>query len=130
MPITPKVLAFLFLTSASCLRADPFDQTLYDQKARTYSPQESMALMEIQDGYSIELVASEPMVEEPAALAWDGDGKLYVAELNTYMQEIDGKNQHEPVCRVVLLEDTDDDGVMDKRSVFVDKLVLPRMIQP
>lgn len=107
-----------------------FDQKLYDQKARVYPPEESMALMELQDGYSVELVASEPMVEEPAAMAWDGDGKLYVAELNTYMQDIDGKNEHAPVCRVVLLEDTDDDGKMDKRSVFVDKLVLPRMIQP
>ena len=32
----------------------------------------------------VELVAAEPMIEEPASIAWDGDGKLYVAELNTY----------------------------------------------
>ena len=118
------------LALALYVQATPFDQELYDQKARTYSPKESMDLMEIEEGYSVELVACEPMVDEPAALAWDGDGKLYVAELNTYMQDIDGKNQHAPVCRVVLLEDTDDDGMMDKRTVFVDKLVLPRMIQP
>ena len=127
-----KTLPFILLSliSVDLAKAIPFDQKLYNQKARTYSPHESMALMELQDGYSVELVAAEPMVEEPAALAWDGDGKLYVAELNTYMQDIDGRNQHEPVCRVVLLEDTDQDGAMDKRSVFVDKLVLPRMIQP
>ena len=110
--------------------AAPFDQKLHDQKARTYSPEESMAMIEMQPGYRLELVAHEPMVEEPAAMAWDADGKLYVAELNTYMQDIDGKNQHDPVCRVVLLDDTDGDGVMDKRSVFVDGLKLPRMIQP
>lgn len=123
---------FLVLISLNLLTAmaADFNQQLYNEKARVYSPEESMALMELQDGYSVELVAAEPMVEEPAALAWDGDGKLYVAELNTYMQDIDGKNEHDPVCRVVLLEDTDDDGKMDKRSVFVDKLVLPRMIQP
>jgi mono/diheme cytochrome c family protein/glucose/arabinose dehydrogenase len=124
------LIAFISLVLASPLSAAPFDQRLYNQKGRTYSPKESMALIEMQEGYSLELVAAEPMVEEPAAIAWDGDGKLYVAELNTYMQDIDGKNQHSPVCRVILLEDTDDDGKMDKRSVFVDKLVLPRMIQP
>jgi len=110
--------------------AEPFDQKLYDQKARTYSPEESMAMIEIQEGYKLELVAAEPLVEEPAAIAWDGDGKLYVAELNNYMQDIDGKDQLAPTSRVVLLEDTDDDGVMDKRSVFADNLILPRMIQP
>ena len=110
--------------------AKPFEQKLYDQKARTYPPEESMAMIEMADGYHLELVAAEPMVEEPAAIAWDGDGKLYVAELNTYMQDIDGKNQHTPTSRVVLLEDTDDDGKMDKRSIFVDGLILPRMIQP
>lgn len=112
------------------LVAEPFDQKLYDTKARTYSPEESMAMIEMQPGYRLELVAAEPMVEEPAAIAWDGDSKLYVAELNTYMQDIDGKNQLDPVSRVVLLEDTDNDGKMDKRTVFADKLKLPRMIQP
>ena len=112
------------------LGAEPFDQALYQQKARVYSPEESMAMMELQEGFSVELVAAEPMIEEPATFSWDGDGKLYVAELNTYMQDIDGRNQHNPICRVVLLEDTDDDGRMDKRSVFADNLKLPRMIQP
>ena len=124
------LLALALPMTDGVLRAAEFDPDLYAAKARTYSPEESMAMMELQEGYSVELVAAEPMVSEPATMAWDGDGKLYVAELNTYMQEIDGRNQHEPVCRVVLLEDTDDDGVMDKRSVFVDRLVLPRMIQP
>jgi glucose/arabinose dehydrogenase len=123
------IFASISLIATSAL-AEPFDQKLYDAKARTYSPEESMAMMEIQDGYRVELVAAEPMVEEPASFAFDGDGKLYVAELNTYMQDIDGKNQHDPVCRVVLLEDTDDDGRMDKRTVFADGLKLPRMIQP
>ncbi|MBT6104846.1 MAG: protein containing Coagulation factor 5/8 type, partial [Verrucomicrobia bacterium] len=128
--LRPLTWIGLALFSGNVLLAEPFDQKLYDTKARTYSPEESMAMMELQEGYRVELVAAEPMVQEPAAIAFDGDGKLYVAELNTYMQEIDGKNQHNPICRVVLLEDTDDDGRMDKRSVFVDGLKLPRMIQP
>ncbi len=124
--------ARIALAGAACASAyaAPFDQTLYDEKARTYPPEESMAMIEMQPGYRLELVAHEPMVQEPAAMAWDADGKLYVAELNTYMQDIDGRDQHDPVCRVVLLEDTDGDGRMDKRSVFADGLCLPRMIQP
>lgn len=134
MPSTPFITRIITLCCAtfavSSAFSTPFDQALYDKKARTYSPEESLELFELQKGYRIELVAAEPMVEEPAAIAFDGDGKLYVAELNTYMQEIDGKNQHDPICRVVLLEDTDDDGKMDKRTVFADGLLLPRMIQP
>ena len=116
--------------SGNVLLAEPFDQKLYDTKARTYAPEESMAMMELQEGYRVELVAAEPMVQEPAAIAFDGDGKLYVGEFTTYMQQFEPNNHHDPICRVVLLEDTDDDGLMDKRSVFVDGLKLPRMIQP
>ena len=123
---TPIILAALMLPAV----AIPFDQALYDAKARTYSPEESMAMMELQPGYRVELVAAEPMVQEPVAIAWDGDAKMYVAEMNTYMQDIDGSHELEPRSRVVLLEDTDNDGRMDKRTVFIDKLLLPRMIQP
>jgi mono/diheme cytochrome c family protein/glucose/arabinose dehydrogenase len=94
------------------------------------SPEESMKSMLLPKGYHLELVASEPMVQEPVAIAWDGDGKMYVAEMNTYMQDVNGTGENEPVCRIVLLEDTNGDGKMDKRSVFVDNLVLPRMILP
>ena len=38
-------------------------------------------------------------------------------------------NSREPINRVVVLEDTDGDGVMDKRTVFADKLVLPRALK-
>ena len=127
-----SLLLFTLLMNGSMGQgiAESFDPARYQKYARTYSPEESMAMIEVAPGYRLELVAAEPMVEEPATMAWDGDGKLYVAELNTYMQEIDGKNQHNPVCRVVLLEDTNNDGRMDKRSVFVGGLKLPRMIQP
>ena len=92
------------------------------------SPQESLEQMHIAEGYSIELVASEPMIEEPVAIEWDADGKLYVAEMRTYMQDIDGTDELTPRSRVSLLEDTNDDGVMDKQTIFIDELLLPRMI--
>lgn len=94
------------------------------------SPAESMKSMMLPKGYRLELVASEPMVHEPVAIAFDGDGKMYVAEMNTYMQDVNGTGENEPICRIVLLEDTNGDGKMDKRTVFVDNIVMPRMILP
>ena len=41
---------------------------------------------------------------------------------------MEGTGEHEPTSRILLLEDTDNDGKMDKRSVFIDKLLLPRAI--
>jgi mono/diheme cytochrome c family protein/glucose/arabinose dehydrogenase len=94
------------------------------------SPEEAMKKFYLPEGYRIELVASEPMVREPVAIAWDGDGKMYVAQLDTYMQDIDGTGTDEPVSQIKLLEDLDGDGKMDKSTVFIDSLVLPRMILP
>lgn len=92
------------------------------------SPQESLKTMHLQKGYHLELVASEPMIHEPVAIAWDGNGRMYVAEMNTYMQDADGTGEMKPICTVKRLEDTNGDGKMDKAVVFIDQLLLPRMI--
>ncbi len=95
-----------------------------------YSPEESMKRIYLAPGYRLELVAAEPMIEEPVLCVWDGDSKMYVAEMLTYMQDADGKDEDLPKSRVSMLEDTDGDGVMDKVSRFVENMVLPRMILP
>ncbi len=93
------------------------------------SPEDSMATMRFAEpGYRLELVAAEPLVEEPVLIEWDAQGRLYVAEMLTYMQDIDGSNELTPRSRVSRLEDRDGDGRMDHRTVFVDELLLPRMI--
>lgn len=92
------------------------------------TPEQSIKTFKLPKGYHLELVASEPMIHEPVAVAWDGNARMYVAELNTYMQDVEGTNEHAPTSRVMLLEDTDNDGKMDKSSVFIDKMLLPRML--
>ncbi|GAB3795972.1 hypothetical protein GCM10028819_12780 [Spirosoma humi] len=92
------------------------------------TPEQSLKAFRVPKGYHMELVASDPMIREPVAIAWDGNAKMYVAEMDTYMQDADGSGEHDPVSRVMLLEDTNNDGKMDKSSVFIDKLLLPRMI--
>ncbi|HET9277503.1 MAG TPA: cytochrome C, partial [Flavitalea sp.] len=97
----------------------------------TYEPlpvEESLKRFRLPEGYHLEIVVAEPMISEPAAIAWDGNGRLYVAQMETYMQTIDAKGQDEPISRIMRLEDTDNDGRMDKSTVFVDSLLSPRMI--
>ncbi len=92
------------------------------------SPQESIDRIQLPPGFHVELVASEPMVQEPVAIAWNGNGKMYVAEMNTYMIDANATGEFEHTSRVKLLEDIDGDGKMDRYSVFVDSLLLPRAI--
>lgn len=101
-----------------------------EASAKFLSPEESLKSFYLPEGYKVELVASEPMIDEPITVAWDGDGRMYVAEMNTYMQDVDGSGTNEPVSKIKLLEDTNGDGKMDKSTVFIDSLMLPRMILP
>jgi glucose/arabinose dehydrogenase/mono/diheme cytochrome c family protein len=92
------------------------------------SPEQALRSFRLPKGYRLEVVASEPMISEPSTIAWDGNGRMYVAQLETYMQTIDAQGQDEPRSRIMRLEDTDNDGKMDKSFVFIDKLLSPRMM--
>jgi len=94
------------------------------------SPEESMKRIQLPPGYKIQLVAAEPMVQEPVAAAWDGNGRMFVAEMNTFMKDANATGEYEPLSRIKLLVDTNYDGRMDTYTVFVDSLVLPRVILP
>ena len=93
------------------------------------SPEDSMKTFFMPPGYRVELVASEPMVEEPILIDWDADGRLWVIEERGYMQDLPATNERDPIGRVSVLEDTNDDGRMDKKTVFMDGLVLPRALK-
>lgn len=82
----------------------------------------------VEDGFEVELVAAEPMIHDPVALAFDGNGRIWVAEMRGYMPNIDGKGEDVENGRIVVLEDTDNDGSIDKSTVFLDKLVMPRAV--
>ncbi|MEO1996659.1 MAG: protein containing Coagulation factor 5/8 type, partial [Planctomycetaceae bacterium] len=99
-------------------------------QAPPLSPAETIKSMQIQPGYRVLSVLNEPHIHEPSAIAWDGNGRMYVVEMRTYMQDIDGRNQFAPTSRVSRHEDTDGDGIYDKHTVFADKLILPRMVLP
>jgi glucose/arabinose dehydrogenase len=93
------------------------------------SAEEALKSFYMPPGYYVELVASEPLIQEPVALDWDLDGRLWVVEMPGFMADIRGSNEHDPIGRVVVLEDTNSDGRMDKRTVFADGLVLARSLK-
>jgi mono/diheme cytochrome c family protein/glucose/arabinose dehydrogenase len=92
------------------------------------SPEEAMKTFKVEEGFRMELVAAEPLVEAPMAISFDDQGRLYVVEMRGYMHDIEGSTEGEPTGRIKLLEDTDGDGRMDKGTVFVDGLVMPRSV--
>lgn len=101
-----------------------------DVTFKALSPKEAIKTIEIPEGYRLECIAHEPMVQEPVSFAFDGDGALYVCEWLSYMQDEFGTDQLTPVSRVVKLVDTDGDGIMDHRTVFIDNVILPRAVLP
>ena len=80
-------------------------------------------------GYRVELVASEPLIQEPVAIDWDLEGRLWAVEMPGFMTDVTASGEHDPIGRVVVLEDTNRDGRMDKRTVFADGLVLARAVK-
>ena len=96
--------------------------------APVLSPEEALRSFVVEPGFRIELVAAEPLVEDPVAIAFDPDGGIWVVEMRGFMHDVDGRGEDLPNGRVVFLEDTDDDGRMDKSTVFLDGIVMPRSI--
>jgi mono/diheme cytochrome c family protein len=94
------------------------------------SPADQAKTFVLPPGYRMELVVSDPIIREPVVAAFDGDGKMYVAEMRTYMQNIEGLNQHTNLGCVSLHWSSKRNGVYDRHTVFADKLILPRMILP
>lgn len=89
-------------------------------------PLEALKTFAMPPGYAVELVAAEPLVQDPILLEFDGDGRLWVMELPGWAHNLSMENSLAPVNRLVVLDDTNDDGMFDKRTVFADNLVLPR----
>jgi mono/diheme cytochrome c family protein/glucose/arabinose dehydrogenase len=98
------------------------------------SPEDSIERMELPAGFRVEVVAAEPLVQDPIAFAFDAGGRLWVLEWPSYNWDLHGvlpglEPQPRPASRVVRLDDADGDGRMDRRTVFAE-LDWPRGIQP
>jgi mono/diheme cytochrome c family protein len=93
------------------------------------SPQDEMKTFSLPPGFHVELVASEPLIDSPILMDFDADGRLWVVEMPTFLPDMSGRDSKEPLDRISVLEDTNGDGVMDKKTVFADKLAGPRALK-
>lgn len=89
------------------------------------APNDALTAFQHDSAVRIELVASEPLVFDPIALCFDADGRLFVVENRGYPADAEP-----PRGDIVLLEDTDRDGAMDRRTVFADGFDFPSGIMP
>jgi glucose/arabinose dehydrogenase/mono/diheme cytochrome c family protein len=92
------------------------------------SPQEAIANMKLEDGFEVQVVSAEPHVEDPVALQFDADGNMWVVEMRGYMQDTEGRGENQPLGRIKILEDKDDDGEYETAHIFLDSLVMPRAV--
>jgi len=93
-------------------------------------PEEQATRFWLPPGYRLDPVLSDPVIEEPGQIAFDGNGRMFVVELRGYDQTLDGIDLVPPIGRISVHEDRDNDGVYEHHRVFVDKLVFPRFVLP
>ena len=91
-------------------------------------PADALKTFEAVDGFRMELVAHEPLVNDPIAAAFDENGRLYVAEMRGYPYQ--PRADQKPIGRVRLLEDVNGDGRFEKSHVFAENLLWPSGIAP
>jgi putative membrane-bound dehydrogenase-like protein len=105
--------------------------------SKPLSPQQSASLIKVAPQFTVELVASEPLVVDPVAIAFGPEGKLWVAEMADYpsgMSDAEAKvvapglpetGKKLPGGRIRFLEDNNGDGKYDKGTVFLDNIPYP-----
>lgn len=105
-----------------------FDRLLGDRLPAAKTPRAAVDSLRPRPGFQVDLMASEPMVMDPVALAWGPDGKFWVAEMADYPNGLDGRGQ--PGGRVRFLADTDGDGQYDRSTLFLDRVPFPNGVHP
>ncbi len=113
----------------------PSDSTSLDTVDKDYSDElprlpalpmdEVIKSFDVAEGFELQLIASEPLVFDPVAFAYDARLRMYVVEMRDYSEQ-----ETEHLGSIALLEDTDGDGRMDQRSTFVEGLSWPTAIWP
>ena len=123
-----RAVTALFLTASLAL-AQNGDKPGEKQESRVpkdkipanppLAPEAALKTFKLPPGFRIEIVAADPLIETPIAMQWDADGRLWVVEMPSYMNTPTAEGELNPINRVSVLEDTDGDGRMDKRTVFL-----------
>ena len=116
------LLLALVATKGSAIGSQPFPQPHNTQEITTpfLSAEEAIKGINLPEGFTINLFAGEPHVNQPIAMTWDARGRLWVAECYTYAKS-GIKFDTNLRDRILIFEDTNQDGRFDKRTVFWDQ---------
>ena len=90
-------------------------------------PVKQAAAFNLPEGMEIKLVASDPMIAKPVQMNFDSRGRLWLVSSGMYPHIVPGAEEND---KVLILEDTNGDGVADKRTVFADNLHIPTAVLP
>lgn len=88
-------------------------------------PDAALASLVVEPGYRVDLIAAEPLVQSPVAMAFDDTGAMYVAENRGYPDPLDGQPEARPIGTIARLTDVDGDGRYDSRTDFATGLTYP-----
>ncbi|MEQ8421512.1 MAG: c-type cytochrome [Arenibacter algicola] len=91
-------------------------------------PQISLEDYKVEEGFELEMVASEPLLTAPVAIDFDTKGRIWVAEMAGFMVNLEGDGEDLPSGSIKILEDLNNDGIMDHAKTFLDSLVMPRAL--
>ncbi|MCM4150448.1 dehydrogenase [Arenibacter sp. N53] len=95
--------------------------------AKFLNPQEAVEAMTVKAGYKVNVYTSEPMITQPMAFCWDDRGRMWIAENRDYENRQDGFSNSGD-SRILILEDTDHDGIVDSRKIFLEGIPFPSAI--
>jgi len=93
-------------------------------------PKDQQQRFQLPPGFKIEPILTDPLIQDPVGVTFDGNGRMYVLEMRSYMRDAEGSNSRAPISRISRHEDTNGDGVYDKHTVFADNMVMPRIAFP
>ncbi len=107
---------------SSLMQADEFIPRRQDKPpGPALTPEQAIAKMQVPEGFHVELVASEPDLQNPVAMAFDDRGRILVTESFEYPRHEPGPGRD----RIKILEDTDQDGKVDSVKIFAEGLNIP-----
>ncbi|MBI4622545.1 MAG: ThuA domain-containing protein, partial [Verrucomicrobia bacterium] len=124
----PKIAGFELFDQPGVPYYPPGQRTQGDgswpRMQKPLSVADAMQHLVVPGGFEVQLVASDPDIRKPIAMAWDERGRLWIAETLDYPNRVlpPGEAGRD---RIVICEDTNADGRMDKFTVFADGLNIP-----